>query len=477
MNPAPTRITALAVPDDRRSRSATWGLASLALATASGSLGTSIVNVALPQLARQFDAPFAAAQWIVSAYLLAGTATIVIAGRLGDLFGSRRLLLVGLATFALASVAAAAAPNLALLVAARAVQGAAAAVLTALSLALARAAVSKARSGAAMGLIGTMSAVGTALGPSLGGALLESWGWRVVFLANVPLTLAALAGGARFLERDSRREAGAGLERLDLRGAVLLAIALASLALSTTLPRLAPGPWAALSLLAALVAAFAFVLAERRSAVPLVPLALLRTNGLWRALLSNGVVSAVVMATMVVGPFHLVRGLGLDASATGLVMAIGPLVSALVGFPAGKWVDSVGSRRVSSFGLAGLTLGAGLLAWLGSSGSAVAYAAPLALLTAGYALFQAANNTAVMADVAAERRGTVSGLLSLSRNLGLLLGTTALGSVFAAACGTGDVSSATPAAVVEAMRVTFGICALLVAIPFVLARTVRGERA
>lgn len=467
-------IAADALP---REHAAPWALACLALATVCGSLGTSIVNVALPSLTERFGASFASVQWIVIAYLLTGTATIVLAGRLGDLLGRRKLLLAGLALFAAATLAASEAPTLGFLVAARAVQGCAAAVITALSLALARSVVRKERTGAAMGLLGTMSAVGTALGPSLGGALVEALGWRAAFAANIPLAIAALALGARFLERDGPRQRTSMLDGFDVPGSVLLAVTLAGLALASTIGRIVPGPWAALSAGVAVVGAVAFVLVERRSQAPLVPFAWLASGGLGLALVTNAVVSTVVMATMVVGPFHLVRGLGLDAAAAGLVMATGPVVSALVGLPAGRRVDAIGSRRVTLAGLYVLGAGAALLAAFAGRASVLAYAGPLAVLTAGYALFQAANNTAVMAEVAAENRGVVSGLLSLSRNLGLMLGTTALGALFAASCGSGDIARATAEDVAGAMRITFAVAAALVAMLLALVHWHGGERA
>ena len=131
-------------------------------------------------------------QWIVLAYLLAITTLIVSVGRLGDIVGRRRLLLAGIALFTAASVLCGVAPTLWLLIAARAAQGLGAAVMMALTMALVGETVPKARTGSAMGLLGTMSAIGTALGPSLGGVLIAGPGWRAIFLVNLPLGLLAL---------------------------------------------------------------------------------------------------------------------------------------------------------------------------------------------------------------------------------------------------------------------------------------------
>src|SRR5215203_6467239 len=170
-----------------RTPSVRGALAGLSLSMLLSSLGTSIANVGLPALAQAFTASFQQVQWIVRAYLLAITTLIVSVGRLGDLTGRRRLLLAGIFLFTVASVLCGFAPTLWLLIAARAAQGLGAAVMMALTLAFVGETVPKAKTGSAMGLLGTMSAIGTALGPSLGGVLIAGFGWRAIFLVNVPL--------------------------------------------------------------------------------------------------------------------------------------------------------------------------------------------------------------------------------------------------------------------------------------------------
>ena len=185
------------------------------------SLGTSIANVGLPALAQAFNASFQEVQWVVLAYLLSITALIVSAGRLGDLIGRRRLLLAGIFLFSVASVLCGIAPTLWLLVAARAVQGLGAAVMMALTMAFVGEAVPKARTGSAMGLLGTMSAVGTALGPSLGGVLIAVSGWQVLFFINVPLGILTFFLARRYLPAD-RKEGKKDRPHFDHLGTLLL---------------------------------------------------------------------------------------------------------------------------------------------------------------------------------------------------------------------------------------------------------------
>src|SRR6267154_1772812 len=152
-----------------RTPSVRWALASLSLSMLLPSLGTSIANVGLPNLAQAFNASFQEVQWIVLAYLLAITTLIVSVGRLGDITGRRRLLLSGIFLFSVASLLCGIAPTLWLLIAARAAQGLGAAIMMALTMAFVGETVPKERTGSAMGLLGTMSEIGTALGPSVGG--------------------------------------------------------------------------------------------------------------------------------------------------------------------------------------------------------------------------------------------------------------------------------------------------------------------
>ncbi len=439
-----------------------WALASLSLAMLLSALGTSIANVGLPTLAAAFGASFQAVQWVVLAYLLAITTLIVSVGRLGDLIGRRRLLLAGIALFTLASAASGLAPTLWLLVAARAAQGLGAAIMMALAMAMVGETVAQAKTGSAMGLLGTMSAIGTALGPSLGGMLIAGLGWRALFLITVPLGALAFLLAWRHLPA-RRLVPKAARIRFDHAGTALLALTLAAYALAMTLGR---GSFGALNLALLLAAGCGlglFLLVEAKAAAPLIRLAMFRDAAFSTSLAANALVATVMMATLVVGPFYLARALGLDAALVGLVLAAGPVISALSGVPAGRIVDRCGASFTIVAGLAAMILGALGLAVLPALFGLPGYIAAIALLTPGYQLFQAANNTAVMKDVPQDRRGLVSGMLNLARNLGLVSGASAMGAVFALATSAADIATASPDAVAGGMRVTFLVAAALIA--------------
>lgn len=391
------------------------GTAALALSMLLASLGTSIANVALPALSQAFDAPFAHVQAVVVGYLAALTISVAIVGRLGDRFGLRRMLILGLAVFMLASLLCAIAPSLPLLIAARVLQGIGAAFLMTISMALMRETAGEDRIGRAMGLIGTVSALGTALGPSLGGALVASAGWRGIFLVQLPLA------------------------------AVAFAFALIALPTGSAAPRTG-------------------------SARTLSP----ANKGLAPSLAANLLVAAVMMATLVIGPFYLSITLGLGPASVGLVMSVGPFVSIVGGVLAGRMVDAWGSRPILVSGLVLMMAGVLLLALLPLSAGLVGYVAAILTLTPGYQLFQAANNTAVMAQAPKERRGATSGLVTLSRNLGLIAGAAGMGALFAVGVGTDDLASAEPSAIAHGMRFAFMTAAGMIALALAIV-TIQGE--
>ena len=234
MNPLSKPCIPTSDTDTKHARQVKWLLVSLSLSMLLSSLGTSIANVGLPVLAETFNASFRHVQWIVLAYLLAITSLIVGLGRIGDVIGRRRFMLAGIFIFTAASVLCSMASSVSFLIAARAVQGSGAAIMMALTLALVREAVPKEKTGSAMGVLGTMSAIGTALGPTLGGLLIAGFGWRSIFLINLPLGLLALVLAYFHLPTD-RQTPTVKHKHFDMAGMLLLALTLAAYALAMTI--------------------------------------------------------------------------------------------------------------------------------------------------------------------------------------------------------------------------------------------------
>ncbi|POY55524.1 MFS transporter [Pectobacterium versatile] len=390
----------------------------LALAILSASLGTSIANIALPTLTAVFSAPFAQVQAVVIAYLAAMALSVVIAGRLGDRYGLKPVFITGLGLFAIASLLCAIAPQLWQLIAARALQGIGAAFLMTLGMALLRQTAGEKHVGRAMGIVGTVSALGTALGPSVGGFLLAIAGWRSLFWIQIPLVTIVLFMAFTLLPATPVKEKASLSGGLSLRNTTLLS-----------------------------------------------------------NLTINAAVTAVIMTTLIVGPYYLGLGLGLKETLVGLVMAIGPAVATFSGIPSGRLVDTWGFRRALTAGLSLVVTGTFMLAILPNLLGVTGYILAIIVLTPGYQLFQAANNTATLAEVPGNQRGTVSGLLNLSRNIGLIAGASIMGQVFALGVGTEDFTHAEPASLANGMQLTFFLAGAMVLVAIAFTRRPKWKQA
>lgn len=454
--------------DRRKMPPVRWVLLSLSLSMLLSSLGTSIANVGLPTLTHAFNASFQQVQWVVIAYLLAITTLIVSVGRLGDVIGRRRLMLVGIGLFTVASGLCGIAPTLWLLIAARVAQGLGAAVMMVLTMAMVGEAVPKEKTGSAMGLLGTMSAMGTALGPTLGGLLIAGFGWPALFLVNLPLGILTFVLTHQYLPKDHQVAKGTQ-SKFDVMGSVLLAMTLATYALAMTIGHGSFGQINITLLLLALLGVGFLVFIESRTEAPLIRMATFQNSNLSAGFAMSALVTTVVMATLVVGPFYLTGALGLDPWHVGIVMSSGPIIAALTGAPAGRLVDRLGAYLMGIVGLIGMVIGASTMALLAGGFGVAGYIVPLAALTGSYALFQVANNTAVMTSARPDQRGVVSGMLNLSRNLGLITGASVMGAVFATGASTTSLLTAPPSSIESGMQLTFTVATGLILLALVIA--------
>ncbi|HEX4923997.1 MAG TPA: MFS transporter [Bdellovibrionales bacterium] len=347
-------------------------LITLALPVLLASAGTSMANIALPAIAESLDAPATNVRWVVTSYLAASTLLALLSGRLGDVLGPKRVLLAGLALFAVSAGLAGASSNLHTLLFARALQGAAASALFVLPLTFV--AGTRAQSGARVGWLTSMSAVGTASGPLAGGYLVAGLGWRSSFYFMAIAAAFALILSYRVLPAAERSSAQSQPARAKSRNA--------------------------------------------------------RATGIGLHLALTALVSAILVGALVIGPFFLAHGLKLGARQIGLLMAIGPVVSIVSGVISGRIVDRYGSSRVISAGLAFILLGSLAFATLPLALMATGYALSAMVLSFGYQLFQASNTTLVLSREAPHAKGQSSGALALSRNLGLIAGTAVFGLVY-----------------------------------------------
>ena len=224
-----------------------------------------------------------------------------------------------------------------------------------------------------------------------------------------------------------------------------------------------------------------FVLTEAKVESPLIRLQMFHDTTLRASLATSALVTTVMMATLVVGPFYLSTALGLDAALVGLILSVGPLAAALTGVAAGRLADLVGAPRAIIIGLIAMVIECFVLTALPAALGIAGYVAPIVVIAVGYALFQTAINIAVMADIRTDQRGVISGVLDRSRNLGFITGASMMGAVFAFASATTDITATRPEAVATGMRITFALAAGLILVALGIAarthgHTLRGHR-
>ncbi|HEY6728615.1 MAG TPA: MFS transporter [Polyangiaceae bacterium] len=407
-----------------------WVMAAVTVGVFLSTIDGSMVNLALPVLARELDATFAAVQWVVLAYAFTLVALMLVAARLGDRYGKQRVYLAGFVVFTLGSLCCAASSSVGTLLAARVVQSVGASGLMALGAALVAEAFPPAERGRAMGLVGAVVSVGLVSGPTLGGLLLQALPWQALFLVNLPLGVLGTALTLRFVPTDSPVRA----HPFDWRGALLLVGALLGFLLAITLGPHAAEPSVLLvtALLASLVGMFAFVKAQRTARSPLVDPELFSRAEVSVSVLTGSMVFLASSGLVLLVPFFLQDLQGRPPAAAGLLMAVPPLVMGLTSPLAGWLSDRVGTRPLATLGLGVLAVGYLLVSGLRLDTPAWEYLLRIACLGLGMGLFQSPNNSAVLGAVPRQQLATASGLLSLSRLLGQATGVALVGAAWTA---------------------------------------------
>ncbi|MYR26503.1 MULTISPECIES: MFS transporter [unclassified Streptomyces] len=409
------------------------------------SFDASAVTVSLPSLGEDLGGGIAGAQWVVDAYTLAFAGLMLSSGLLADRFGAARTYGAGLAAFVVTSTLCGFAPSLGWLLAGRVAQGAAAAVILPSSLALVRRAYSRPEARVrALAVWATGGSVAVALAPVLGGALTTAWGWRGIFFATLPLGLAALALLAR---ADRPAEPVVRGRRPDLAGQ--LTAVLAVTALSVAVIEHGAVRWVAAGL--AVLGALGFVRAERRTAEPAVPLALLRGRAVATALLAGSAASTGFFGLVFLYSLFFQQAQGNSALETGLLFLPMTSLIAATNVVSGRLTARYGARRPMLAGQVLATAGSlFLLLATGPGTSSVALAFALVPLALGCALTVPALTTLMMEAVPAARAGVAAGVLNAARQNMAGLATAVFGSLVAGGFASGTRASLAVTAVVFA---------------------------
>ena len=395
----------------------------------------SAVTLALPALGRDLDVSVESSRWVLQVYLLAIGVLLLLAGRLSDLLGYRRVYLAGFALFGVGALCCGLAPNMPVLVAFRVLQGAGGAMLMATAPALITTAVPAARRGRALGLLATCTYLGLTIGPPVGGAIVSAVGWRWTFHFMVPVSLVVTALGLRFLPVIPRTTGDD--RRLDVAGALALLIGLPLVLLA-----LSEGPvWGYASWkpwvsgVTGLAALAAMVAAGRRAVTPLLDLSLFRSR-LFTSAMGAAVTNYVALFVVILLlPFYLEEGLGRSPASSGLVLSVQSLTMALVASPSGWLSDRLGSRGLATGGLLVLALGLGGLSTVGADSTTATVVAWIAVVGLGTGVFISPNSSALMGAAPRHLQGTAGSVLAEARVVGMLLGVVLGSAVFHAMGG------------------------------------------
>ena len=405
-------------------------IATTILASSLAFVDGSVVNVGLPAIGASFQADAAGLQWVVNAYLLPLSALLLLGGAAGDRFGRRRLLVAGVSLFGLASLACAAAPNFSLLLIARFVQGASAAVVMPSSLAILGQSFTGEAKGRAVGIWAAAGAAAGAVGPVLGGWLIDAGSWRLVFLINLPLCVTAVALAYLYVDVDADDAA----DPLDLRGATL-----ATTGLGLTTWALTDGSgrgWSLVTLIVlgvGVVVSILFLVSERRLGdKAMMPLALFGSAGFAGLTLLTLLLYGALGGLFVLVPYVLIEAAGYTATQAGAALLPLPLVIAVASPTAGALSAKIGPRWPLVAGPIIVALGFLLALRIGTDTSYWLGVFPAMIVIAlGLAGAVAPLTTAILMSVDARHTGAASGLNSAVARTGGLMATSLIGGVLA----------------------------------------------
>ncbi|MGW8318256.1 MAG: DHA2 family efflux MFS transporter permease subunit [Candidatus Promineifilaceae bacterium] len=434
----------------------------------------SIVNVALPTLVRAFATDFATVQWVVLAYLLTVSTLMLSVGRLADMIGKKRLYTAGFIVFTTGSVLCGLSPTIHWLIGFRALQAIGASMILALGMAIITESFPPEERGRALGISGAVVSVGIAVGPTMGGILIDALSWHWIFFVNLPVGVAGTVLAFRYVP--STRPAGG--ERFDYWGGLTFFISLFAFLMALTLGQQAGFANRSVLLLFAGAATFmiVFVLIEWRTKDPMIDLRMFKSNLFSVGLITGFITFVAIAGTVLLIPFYLEDVLGYDPRQVGLLLAVVPVALGITSPLSGSLSDRFGTRLITVIGLLVLVGGYYVLSTLGPKTTALGFVLRFLPIGIGMGVFQSPNNSAIMGSAPRKRLGVASGMLAITRTLGQTTGIAVLGAIWASrvlhysgAVPSGGATSASPAMQAAGLQDTFLIVTVLVGAALLLA--------
>ncbi len=404
-------------------------LSSVAIGTFMGPLDASVVNIALPYITSSFSTNLTTAEWVIMSYLLVVSSLLLTYGRLGDMFGHKPVYLTGLSIFTVASALCGLSVNIWMLIAARVLQAIGAGMLMAIGPAITSSNFPPHERGQALGLIGSTVAAALAFGPALGGLLVGHFGWRAIFLINLPIGVIGIIWAAKVLrwKKEVIRQV------FDYTGAASLALGLISLLLILSKGQAWGWQSPAVIILgiAGLLAIVLFIRVELKASSPMLDLTLFN-NRLFSAANVTALLNFMSQySVFFLLPFYLEKTRHLAPQRMGLLLMSAPLMILIISPLSGRISDRIGSRFLSSSGMFIITIGLFLFSRITPTTSYPLIILALALTGIGTGLFQSPNNNAIMSSVPKNRLGIASGMMATMRVMGILIGIAVSGAIFA----------------------------------------------
>ncbi|GFZ30680.1 MFS transporter [Clostridium zeae] len=396
-------------------------LFNVVLMTFMSCLDSSIVNVALPVMSKKLNVNMASIEWVVTSYLITISSIILIFGRLGDIKGKTKVFSFGIIMFTLGSLMCGLSNSLWLLVAARIIQAIGASATMSTSQGIITSVFPPHERGKALGMSGTAVALGTMVGPPLGGFIVYLVSWKYIFLINVPIGLITFVMSYKILPKSKGNISN---ERLDLKGAALFTIAIVMMFVAIIKgQQLGYGnPIILGSLLIAMISFTAFIYVEKRVKEPMLELSIFK-NKLFSLSVFCGFISFVAIScSNIIQPFYLQDVMKLSSSVTGLFMMVSPLILAFIAPISGHMSDKIGSEVLTFIGLIASSFGLMLMSTLNQNSSMIILIIFMAILSMGNGMFQSPNNSLIMSTVPKSKLGIAGSVNALVRNLGMNFG-------------------------------------------------------
>ncbi len=407
-----------------------WALAAISSGVLMSTIDGSIVNIALNTLVNDFNSNLNVVEWVVLSYLLTITCLLLLVGRVGDMFGKRRIYVAGFAIFTIGSALCGLSPTIGALIGFRVVQAIGAAMIQALGPGLLVLAFPPKERGLALGFVGSTVAMGILIGPALGGVLIERIGWESIFYVNIPIGVIGIWLTLNSLPQDNIQ---ASNQRFDIVGAVLLLFSLGGLLLGLT-----EGPlwgWSdprVIALFATFVVAGAiFIWWELRTSQPMLNLAIFRKAAFSFNLLAGFILFCAMSFNLLLTPLLLQLVYRLDLQSTGLVLISLPITLSLVSPLSGRLSDKIGPRLLTIGGLVMVSMGFVGLSQIDASTPLPVLIGLLLWMGCGVGLFQSPNNSVVLGNAPVEALGVAGGVLAVMRTLGQTSGIGIAGAIWA----------------------------------------------